>query len=137
MNDCAQLQQIYTVLEFLVFLVRKTPRQTPDKIYTVLEFLVFLVRKTLKKNPKKIFVPKYRISTAVMIVNPVRSPKVPPIAESILTKVVALSFMILVKTKSLKFNLIYLSPSLSILILFSKNITYYFKMKLYALEGLS
>ena len=91
MKDCAQLQQIYTVLEFLVFLVRKT----------------------LKKNPKKIFVPKYRISTAVMIVNPVRSPIVPPIAEIILTNVVALSLVTLVKTGTFSnVKLTNLSPSL-------------------------
>ena len=91
MNECAQLQQIYTVLEFLVFLVRKT----------------------LKKNPKKIFVPKYRISTAVMIVNPVRSPIVPPIAEIILTNVVALSLVTLVKTGTFSnVKLTNLSPSL-------------------------
>ena len=101
--------------------------------FKLFSLLVFFVRKTLK-NPTAIFTAKYGISTAVMIVNPVRSPKVPPIAESILTKVVALSFVILVKTKSSKFNLIYLSPSLSSLVLFSKNITYYFRIKLYVVE---
>ena len=65
-----------------------------------------------------------------MIVNPVRSPKVPPIAEIIFTNVVALSLVTLVNTKSSKFNLIYLS-----LFLTSKNITYL--MKFYAVEELS
>ena len=80
--------------------------------FKLFSLLVFFVRKTLK-NPTAIFTAKYRISTAVMIVNPVRSPIVPPIAEIILTNVVALSLVTLVKTGTFSnVKLTNLSPSL-------------------------
>ena len=52
----------------------------------------FFMKNTFK-NPIIIFVAKYTISTAVIIVNPVSSPNVPPIAESILTNVAAFSLV--------------------------------------------
>ena len=39
-----------------------------------------------------IFIPKYTISTALIIENPVRSPMVPPIADSMSTNFAALSY---------------------------------------------
>ena len=48
----------------------------------------------LMKYLRAILNPKYRISTPLMIENPVRSPIVPPIADSLSTNLAALSFVI-------------------------------------------
>ena len=48
----------------------------------------------IEKNFQTIFKAKYMISTPLMIENPVRSPIVPPIAESLSTNLAALSFVI-------------------------------------------
>ena len=50
------------------------------------------------KIPVRIFKVKYKISTAVIIENPVRSPIVPPIAESISTNLAARSLVMIEKT---------------------------------------
>ena len=79
-----------------------------------MEFFVFFVLKPFR-NPNIILIAKYTISTAVMMENPVRSPIVPPISESMFTNVVALSLVTLVNTRSTNFILINLrscrSPS--------------------------
>ena len=61
------------------------------EIFLIVCLGIFLI------NPIIIFVVKYTISTAVMMENPVRSPIVPPISESILTNLTALSFVISLK----------------------------------------
>ena len=51
-----------------------------------MEIFVIVCLGIFLKNPIIIFVVKYTISTAVIMENPVRSPIVPPISESILMK---------------------------------------------------
>ena len=72
--------------------------------------------------PIIIFVAKNTISTAVIIVNPVKSPNVPPIAESILTNVAAFSLVTRSNVEATNFNLINLK---SCLFSYSKNTFYY------------
>ena len=48
---------------------------------------------------------KYKISTALIIENPVRSPIVPPIADKISVNFAALSFVTLSKVGVSKYNL--------------------------------
>ena len=50
---------------------------------------------------------KYKISTPLIIENPVRSPIVPPIADNLSTNLAALSLVILSKTGALNCILIY------------------------------
>ena len=73
-------------------------------------------------NPIMIFAEKYTISTAVIIVNPVKSPNVPPIAESILTNVAAFS---LVTRSNVGVTNCILINLKSCLFSYSRNIFYY------------
>ena len=57
--------------------------------------IIYFTTKILLNRMKKIFPVKYRISTALMMENPVRSPMVPPIADSMSTNFAALSLVIL------------------------------------------
>ena len=66
------------------------------------------------KIPVIIFKVKYKISTGVIIENPVRSPIVPPIAESISTDLAAASLVTLSKTGARKEIFTYLRLDLFI-----------------------
>ena len=57
---------------------------------------------------KIIFPAKYRISTALIMENPVRSPMVPPMADNMSTNFAALSFLILSNVGVAKWILTYL-----------------------------